>query len=305
MQDVDAVVTAHTGHDSEVVASPAGQIRTSVADRPVLDARGEWTPPRQLLREVWDARDLIATLARKDFFVRYRRASFGVAWAVLLPVIQAAVLTEVFQHFRAIRSGTHGSLPVYVFTGMTVYTFFTTTVTSSSTSIVDGAGLSSKIYFPRAVLPLISVRSNLYAFACSLVILIVMSVMFGTHLDAHVLLLVPGVLLLVWVTASAGLTLSALHVYFRDVRYIVAAIFSGLLYLSPVFLPLRIYPPSIRWIVLVNPVSGVIELFRLAITGADPQWPLAITFAVAWAVFLTATAVYLHCRRNRVFVDLL
>ena len=76
--------------------------------------------------------DLIATLARKDFFVRYRRASLGVLWAVGLPLIQAVVLAEVFSHFRVIRAGLGVSMPVYVFTGITVYSFFTGTVTGST-----------------------------------------------------------------------------------------------------------------------------------------------------------------------------
>src|SRR5207244_6365099 len=97
--------------------------------RPVPAIRGESTPPRQLLKELWGSRDLIATLARKDFFVRYRRASLGVLWAVGLPLIQAVVLAEVFSHFRVIRAGLGVSMPVYVFTGITVYSFFTGTVT--------------------------------------------------------------------------------------------------------------------------------------------------------------------------------
>jgi ABC-type polysaccharide/polyol phosphate export permease len=304
MQDLDALAGAKPGLDPGVarslVVSP-----TPTADAPVLDLHGESTPPVQLLKEIWAARDLIATLARKDFFVRYRRASLGVLWAVGLPLIQAAVLAEVFSHFRAIRTGLGVPMPVYVFTGMTVFTFFTGTVLAASTSIVDGAGLSSKIYFPRAVLPLVSVRANLYAFGCSLAIVLAMALAFGVGLDQHVLLLVPGVALLLWLTAAAGLALSALHVYFRDVRYIVQAVFSALLYLTPVFLPLRIYPQTLRYVVLANPVTGVVEVFRLAIGGADPEWPTAVVCSLGWATFLTIAALFLHCRRNRVFVDLL
>ena len=287
-------------HDTAVSPAPRG---------PVLELTGEWTPPTQLVREVWGARDLIRMLARKDFFVRYRRASFGVLWAVGLPLIQAAVLSVVFSYFRVIKTGAHVPLPVYVFTGMAAWSYFSGIVTAASTSIVDGAGLSSKVYFPRAVLPLVHVRSGLYSLPISLAIVIVMALAWGVDLDFHVLLLVPGVLLLIWLTAAVSLTLAALHVYFRDVRYIVQAIFTGLIYLTPIFLPLKIYATIAHGyvldVVLANPATGVIEVFRLAIGGADSRWPIALGSSLGWCTFFTAAAVYIHARRNRLFVDLL
>lgn len=276
---------------------------------PVLEISGEWTPPLQLVREVWNSRDLIGMLARKDFFVRYRRASFGVLWAVGLPLIQAAVLSVVFSYFRVIKTGAQVPLPVFVFTGMTVWSYFSTIVTAASTSIVDGAGLSSKVYFPRAVLPLVHVRAGLYTLPVNIGIVIVMAIGWGVDLDLHVLLLIPGVLLLVWLTASLAVTLAAFHVYFRDVRYIVQAIFTGLIYLTPVFLPLTIYATvahgHVLGVVLANPVTGVVEVFRLAIGGADSRWPTALGASIGWSFFFTVMAVYVHCRRNRLFVDLL
>jgi ABC-type polysaccharide/polyol phosphate export permease len=307
MGEVDMVAGAGPGQGSRSTSTNSNSLETAGASgvRPYLDLHGEWTPPAQLLRSIWASRDLMATLARKDFFVRYRRASLGVLWAVGLPLVQAVVLSFVFSHFRLIRVGAQISIPVYIFTGITVWSFFSGTVTAASTAIVDGAGLSSKIYFPRAVLPLVCVRSNLYSFVVSLGIVLGMALAFGVGLDQHVLLLVPGVALLIWLSAVAGLTLSALHVYFRDVRYVVTAIFTALLYLTPVFLPMAIYQGALRVVVLVNPVTGVVEVFRLAIGGADPQWPTAIASTLGWCVFLTGSALYLHCRRDRVFVDLL
>jgi len=276
---------------------------------PVLELTGEWTRPTQLIREVWLSRDLIAMLARKDFFVRYRRAALGVLWAVGLPLVQAAVLSVVFSYFRVIKTGAHVPLPVYVFTGMAAWSYFSSIVMSASTSIVDGASLSSKVYFPRAVLPLVHVRAGLYTLPINIVIVVIMALAWGVGLDAHVLLLVPAVLVLVWLTASLSLTLAALHVYFRDIRYIVQAIFTGLIYLTPVFLPLTIYANVAHGyvldVVLANPATGVVELFRLAIGGADSRWPTALGSTLGWCCFFTVASVYIHSRRNRLFVDLL
>ena len=188
---------------------------------------------------------------------------------------------------------------------MAAWSYFSATVVTGATSVVDGSGLASKIYFPRAVLPLVSVRSNLYSLPIMIGIVLIMALAFGVGLDVSALLLVPGVILLIWLSTALALTLSALHVYFRDVRYFVQATFTALIYCTPIFLPLAIYPPGFRGFVLANPLTGVVEIFRLAIGGADDQWAVAVGASVGWAVVLSISAVYLHCRRDRVFVDLL
>jgi ABC-type polysaccharide/polyol phosphate export permease len=272
-------------------------------DLAVLRLSNGPSSPRQLATSVWTSRELIATLARKEFFVRYRRASLGVLWAAGLPLVQATVLSVVFSHVVRVHTAT--SYPVFVFTGMSVWTYFTNTVTAGSTSIVDNATLTNKIYFPRAVLPLVQVRSNLYGLAINVVIVIALAIGFGDHLNAHVLILLPATVLLVLLCSAAVLTLAALHVYFRDIRYVVQALFTGLLYLTPVFLPLEHYPVALRHVVLINPATGIAQLFHLAIDGSAADWPTAVIITAVWTVVLSVTAVFLHCSRDRVLADLL
>jgi ABC-type polysaccharide/polyol phosphate export permease len=259
--------------------------------------------PRQLAAAIWASRELIGTLARKEFFVRYRRASFGVLWAAGLPLIQATVLSVVFSH--VVRVHTQASYPVFVFTGMCVWTYFTNTVTLGSTSIVDNSSLTNKIYFPRAVLPLVQVRSNLYGLAINVAIVIALALGFGDGIDLHILVLVPATILLVLLCAAAVLSLAALHVYFRDIRYIVQAVFTGLLYLTPVFLPLQRYPTALRGVVLANPATGIAQLFHLAVEGSADRWGTAVLITGGWTIVLAVAAVWLHCARDRVMADLL
>jgi ABC-type polysaccharide/polyol phosphate export permease len=276
---------------------------TTTPDVGVLRLSSGPSSPRQLATSLWASRELISTLARKEFFVRYRRASFGVLWAAGLPLIQATVLSIVFTH--VVRIHTTQSYPVFVFTGMCVWSYFTGTVTAGSTAIVDNSGLTNKIYFPRAVLPLVQVRANLYGLAINVVIVIALALGFSESLDQHLLILVPATALLTVLCAAMVLTLSALHVYFRDVKYVVQAIFTGLLYLTPVFLPLERYPAALRHVVLLNPATGIAQLFHLAIDGSAVDWPTAVAISGAWTVVLGIAAVYLHCKRDRVFADLL
>jgi lipopolysaccharide transport system permease protein len=268
-----------------------------------FDLAGEATPLRQLAADLWAARDLISMLARKDFLVRYRRASFGLLWAVGMPVFQAGVLALVFS--RVVRIETDAPYPVFVFAGFVPWTYFSATLNSASTSIVDNAGLASKIYFPRAVLPIAALCSNLYGFSVTVVALVAMGVGFGVMPGARILLLLPAVAALVALTAGLSLLCSAAHVYFRDMRYLVQAALTVWLYVTPVFYPLDIAHGWVRTIIVANPMTGVVELFRAAVVGAESGWTAAEPALAIWIVGALVVSLVLHRRFNRVFSDLM
>lgn len=265
-----------------------------------FELRGETTPPAEWWRALWATRRLTAVLARKDFLVRYRRASLGVLWAVGLPVLQAVVLAVVFS--RIVRVQTDAPYWAFVFTGLVPAAFVLSTVTAASTAIVDGSSLSSKVYFPRAVLPLATVLANLYGAVVSLVLLLAVTVVAG-ELGPEVLLLVPGVLLAVALTVGASLVGSALHVSYRDTRYLLQAIGAVWLYATPIVYPLGLLPGLLRRVVEANPATGVVELFRAATVGADEGWLVSLAWSLAWTVGLLVLGVVLQCRGDRVFAD--
>lgn len=267
-----------------------------------FDLTAKPPPVRDLVRDVWRSRSLLAILARKDFFVKYRRASFGMLWAVGLPLIQAVVLSAVFS--RILNNKAH-DYPAYVFSGLVPWSFFASTLSQGSTAVVDNASLSNKIYFPRAILPLVSVVSSLYGMVVSLAILIVMCLGFGVHLTWHVVFLLPGVLLVAVLAASFALVNSALHVYFRDIRYMVQASLTVWIYLTPVIFQVQQLPAALRPLIKLNPMTGVVELFRFATVGGSPGWATSLISTGVWTVVLVVVALQLHRRFDRVFADLL
>jgi ABC-type polysaccharide/polyol phosphate export permease len=269
----------------------------------VIELEGETTPLADLLGELWGSRALLVMLARKDFYVRYRRAALGVLWAIGLPIVQALVLVAVFS--RIVRVATPGTnYAVFVFAGLVAWTFFSATISVAATAIVDGAGLSTRIYFPRAVLPLVSVAANLYGFVGSLAVLVIMALVAGTPFSARLALLVPGTALLVAFTAALGLVLSALHVYFRDIRHIVQAALLAWFYATPVIYPLTLAKGLSRWLV-VNPMTGVVELLRAGVVAHGERLGTAVWWSIGWTAALAAIALAVHRRYDRVFVDLL
>ena len=260
-------------------------------------------PIGSLVSSVWSARSLLAILARKDFYVRYRRAAFGLTWAVGLPLLQSVVMAIVFSRVVHIHTGTN--FAVFVLAGMVVWTYFSNTFSGASTAIVDGSGISARIYFPRVILPLVNVAANLYGYAITLAILLVLCPILGVGLGVGILWLVPATALTVALTAGASLVASALHVYFRDVRYLVTAAVIGWFYLTPVLYPLRLAHGLLHAVLVVNPITGLVELVRVATAGADPGWGWSLLVTLGWTVLLLLGGLSLHRRYDRVFTDLL
>ena len=276
----------------------------SVTPRPptTLVLEGEVTPVRTLARDLWRSRDLLAVLARKEFFVRYRRTSFGLVWAVGIPLVQALVLAIVLHHF--VRFKTSGNYPVFVFSGVLAFNFFSTGISSGTGSIVDNRDISTKIYFPRAVFPAMTVISGLYGLVVTAVLLIVLQAAYGSAPGLATLLLVPAIALAVVLTLATSLVLAALQVYFRDIKFVVQAALLGWFYLTPVFYPLQAVGRIWPWL-RINPMTGVVELFRVASVGADPGWLPALWWSLGWSALLIVIAALLYRRFDRVFADLL
>jgi len=269
-----------------------------------FDLRGEQTDLRTLLADIWRSRELLRVLARKDFYVQYRRASFGIMWAFLLPLVQALVLAVVIP--KIARFETPGSYVTFVFAGTTSWAFFMGALTGGVGSIVDAHDLSTKIYFPRIVLPLTRVLTSLYGLVPGVIVLAVVTVI-DVGLRADLLLLVPAVALLVALAAGFAAVLAGLQVYFRDVRYLLTASMIAWFYVTPVFYSLTVVEKATQfraWIE-ANPMTGVVELFRAGTVGADPGFGVAVLWTLGWTVALAVAALVIHRRFDRVFVDLL
>ena len=261
------------------------------------------TPVRALVREIWRARRLATILARKDFYVRYRRASLGMFWAVALPLIQAAIIAVVFQRVVGNRITTDGPFVAFLMSGMVAWSFISAVVGGSATSIVDNSSLSSRIYFPRAILPLSGVLSNVYGFGISIVVTLAVELAIGVSFGPELVLLVPGAVLAILLVSAFALLLASLHVYFRDVRYIVSAALTAWFYITPVLYPIDFAPESVHPVIKANPATGVIELFRAATVGADPGWGVTVVVTCAWILVVGVAAMLISARFDRVFSD--
>jgi len=297
-----------TSPPTEQVAPQPSRVRDHAAG---FELSGPGTPIRQLLSTLWRTRAVLFVLARKDFFARYRRTSLGLFWAMCLPLVQAIVLATVFTHVvrisrivhQAQNAGPHFSYAVFIYSGIVAWSYFSTNMPSAATSVVDNSGLSGKIYFPRLMMPLLVVVTGLFPLVFSTVALLALTLGFQHSVGPEFLFVIPGALMAAAVTAALGIALSAVHVYFRDVKFVVQAIMSVLFYVTPIIYSLSTAPHSIRIILTYGPMTGPIELFRMATVGADSAWPQALAGGFVWITVFLALGLYLHSRFDRVFVD--
>lgn len=252
---------------------------------------------RGWLADVWAHREVTGILARKDFQARYKRATLGVLWAVAVPLVQGIILMIVFSrvgHF----GNTTFNYSMYVLSGTFGWAYFATTITLSSTAIVDGSVFTDKVWFPRTILTFAPALGNLVSLGASVVIIFVAIPLVGAHYQLHLLLLIPACALVFAFTIALGLVTSALDVYFRDVKYMVQAGILVWFYLTPIVYPASALGHIGPWLDF-NPVTGITALFQTATTGGSGPMARSVTVTVVATVILLVIGVHAQRRHDR------
>jgi lipopolysaccharide transport system permease protein len=259
---------------------------------------------RQYWRDLWRYRELFYFLAWRDILVRYKQTVIGVAWAVIRPLLTMLVLTFIFGKLAKMPSG-GVPYPILVFCGMLPWQFFATAFSESGNSLVSNAGMISKVYFPRLVVPVSSVITSFVDFLISSVLMTLMMVYYG-YVPGVSIAMLPVFVLLAFATAfGAGLWVSALMVRYRDFRYIVPFVVQFGLYVSPVGFSSNVVPEEWRWLYSINPMVGVIDGFRWAILGAqDIYWP-GFWISVAGVILIIISGIWYFRRTERTFADVI
>ena len=245
-------------------------------------------PPRGLLelrlREVWAYRELLYFFVWRDVKIRYKQTAIGVLWVVLQPVLTMLAFTLVFGRLAKLPS--EGlPYPVFYFAALVPWTYFSYALQMTTNVVVDNQRLITKVYFPRLILPISAALSGLVDFAIGFVVLAIFTLTYGIRPTLAALWL-PALLALAFFTAlGVGLWLSALNALYRDVRYVIPFLIQFWMFASPVAYPSSLVPVRWRWLYGLNPMAGVIDGFRWAITGRG-QAPSLLLLASAFAVAL-------------------
>ena len=265
----------------------------------IQPSRGRLSLP---LGELWRFRELLYFLTWRDVKIRYKQAVLGFLWAFIQPFLQMVVFSIVFGRLAKIDSQGF-PYPVFLYAGLLSWQFFSDAVNRSGQSVVAGANIITKVYFPRLIMPIASVGAALVDFAISF------GILFGLMLFYHVppgigfLFVIPLVLVTILTALGIGFFVSALNVAYRDFRYILPFLVQVWMYLTPVVYPVTLVPARFRWLILLNPMAGIVNAYRSAILGMPFEWGnLAISLGVAAVMFVWGLAFFR--RVERYFADI-
>jgi lipopolysaccharide transport system permease protein len=253
------------------------------------------TRPRAAVARLARFGDLLLTLSAHRISVRYKQTSLGVIWAVLQPLLMMVIFTAVFSVLARMPSD---GLPyaLFAYSALLPWTFFSTSVTNATNSLVSHTQLITKVYFPREILPATYVIAGLFDFAIGFLVLLGLMWWYHVPLTREAWYLLPLLALLAAWILAVSLVLAAIQVRFRDIGVAMPVLVQALMFASPIIYPLTAVPAQWRSWYLLNPMAGIVSAFRdvlLRHASSDPE-------PIRFAVIVTAVALplaYLFFKR--------
>lgn len=255
------------------------------------------------LRGVWAYRELLYFLIWRDLKVRYKQTLLGASWAIIQPLVTMIVFTYFFGRLARVPTD-DVPYPIFFYTGLLVWTYFSNALTSGANSLVGNANLITKVYFPRLIIPSAAVLSGLLDFAIASVLLVGLLIYYGFPVTIQYLMLLPLVMLATGLALGFGIWLSALNVRYRDVRYALSFLVQIWMFVSPIIYPSSVVPAEWRWLMVLNPLTGIVEGVRASLFGKPIQW-IALGYSAVFTVVILLYAAYLFRRMERHFAELI
>ena len=261
------------------------------------------------LAGLWQYRDLLSLLVWRDFVSKYKQTVLGPLWFIVQPVAMTLVFTVIFGRIAGL--STDGLPPVlFYLCGQLGWNYFSQTFASNSTTFVTNSALFSKVYFPRLVVPVAALVSNLIAFAIQFATFIGFYLYFkyvlhaaGFGLGWTAMLLPLLVLQTALLSLGASLVMSAATAKYRDLTHLSALLLQIWMYATPVIYPLSKFPGEWRWIAVLNPMTPIVEAFRLLLLGVGTVQPLDLALSIGTTMAVLAAGLVLFGRMEKTFVD--
>jgi lipopolysaccharide transport system permease protein len=254
------------------------------------------------LRDLWAYRELLFFLMWRDVKVRYKQTLLGAAWAILQPLLTMVIFTLLFGRLAGIKSDGI-PYPIFAYSGLLIWMFFANAVTNSGNSMVGSANLITKIYFPRMIIPGAAVGAGLADLALAFLVQIALMIYYRITPTPALLMIPVLVLLATLLAVGVGMWLSALNVKYRDIRHATPFLVQLWMFASPVIYPASILPAKWRWVLALNPLTGIIENFRVAVFGGRFNWTLLAVSAAVTLLILVWSA-YSFKRVEKTFADI-
>lgn len=259
-------------------------------------------------KDLWEYRDLLALLVRRDIVTVYKQTLLGFFWFIIPPVLNALTYVIIFGVFAKVPTGSNNLILFYL-SGVISWGYFADCINRTSSTFRANASIFGKVYFPRLIVPMASVISALVKFLVQFAFLLVVMGYFWIIGDApavqfHLIWALPIVLLLMALSGMAiGLIISSLTTKYRDLSNIVPFAVQFLMYATPVIYPYTFFPENLRWIFDWNPLSPMIEIFRHLLMGSDRFNLLQLGGSALFTAVLMLIGLILFNRTERNFMD--
>ena len=271
----------------------------------IITPRKKWWDLQ--LRDVWHYRDLIGLFVRRDFVSRYKQTILGPLWFIIQPLLTSIVFTVIFGNIAQLPTD---GLPQMLFymSGNILWSYFSTCLTSTSTTFTANAHLFGKVYFPRLVMPVSIVISDLITFAIQFVFFLAYLLFFylrgsAVGLTTWALALPLLLVLMAGLGLGFGIIISSMTTKYRDLQYLVSFGVGLWMYATPVIYPVSSIPEKWRWVANVNPVTPIIETFRAGFLGAgDASW-LRLAYSFGFMLVVLLIGVVIFNRVEKTFID--
>src|SRR5215470_13632436 len=273
----------------------------SAAFELTIRPRKGWQPID--FKELYVYHELLAFLIWRDVKIRYRQTLLGGTWAILQPFIAMLIFAFIFNRLAHVQSD-GPPYKLFAYAGLAPWTFFSTAVSQSSNSLIANHQLVSKVYFPRIFIPLGAVGALLLDLLLSLGLFSLLMLYYRWPVTPALLWLPVFMLGGVLAAAGTGLTLSALNVSFRDVKYAVPFMVQMGLFITPVIYPPSYIPRKLQFLLSLNPMAGVVMGFRHALLGSPASWSV-LGSSLAVSVFLFISGLLIFRRMENRFADII
>jgi lipopolysaccharide transport system permease protein len=254
--------------------------------------------------EFWEYRELFLFLVWRDVKIRYKQTALGALWAIIQPFFTMIIFTVFFGRMAKMPSDGM-PYPIFYYSALIPWTYFSTSLGQSGNSLVSNANLVRRVYFPRVALPTASALGGIVDFAIAFVVLIGMMLYYDIPFTAGLLLWPLFLVPTVFVVVAMGMILSSLNVRYRDIKYAIPFFIQSILFMTPIIYPTSIVPERFQFIIYLNPLTGLIDAFRAAVLPTrEISWAGVGASLIVTVVLLIVATVFFR-RTERQFADII
>jgi homopolymeric O-antigen transport system permease protein len=261
------------------------------------------------LKDVWQYRDLAWLFVKRDFTAQYKQTILGPLWNFIQPLFTTLMFVLVFGHIAKISTDDIKPMILFYMSGITIWNYFSSCLTNTSNTFVANAGLFGKVYFPRLILPLSVVFSNLVRFGIQFLLLLAFMIWYNfkgypLHLSLRWLMIPLLLLIMAGIGLGLGIIISSLTTKYRDFTVLIGFAMQLAMYVTPIAYPLSyVKDKSYKWLININPITSIVEAFRYALFGKGTFSVTSMGYSVGFMAVVLFIGVLVFNRVEKTFMD--